>query len=125
MPIKTAVALSACLVVWAAIHAAGQSSLKRWAGLGLTRDDVVSNFKEVVLRFGFMDEVLGREASASFHKSLIAELAAYVPSLRVYLDATGEDVSLSGKLALESRILQYEATLQWTEKALAAYERQK
>jgi hypothetical protein len=124
MPIKTAVALSACLVVWAAIHAAGQSSLKRWAGLGLTRDDVVSNFKEVVLRFGFMDEVLGREASASFLKSLIAELAAYVPSLRVYLDAMGEDVSLSGKLALESGILQYEATLQWAEKALAAYERQ-
>jgi hypothetical protein len=78
-----------------------------------------------MLRFGFMDEVLGREASASFLKSLIVELAAYVPSLRVYLDAMGEDVSLSGKLALESGILQYEATLQWAKKALAAYERQK
>jgi hypothetical protein len=54
-----------------------------------------------MLRFGFMDEILGREASASFLNSLIVELAAYVPSPRVYLDAMGEDVSLSGKLALE------------------------
>ena len=107
------------------ITSAGQAELKRWAGLGLTRDDVVSNFKQVMLRFGFMDEVLGREASAGFLKSLIAELAAYVPSLRVYLDAMGENVSLSGKLALESGILQYEASLQWAKKALAVYERQK
>src|SRR5262252_5160459 len=42
------------------ITSAGQAELKRWAGLGLTRDDVVSNFKEVMLRFGFMDELLGR-----------------------------------------------------------------
>jgi hypothetical protein len=78
-----------------------------------------------MLRFGFMDEILGREASASFLNSLIVELAAYVPSPRVYLDAMGEDVSLTGKLALESGILQYEATLQWAKKALTVYERQK
>jgi DNA-binding PadR family transcriptional regulator len=107
------------------LTSAGQAELKRWATRGITRDDVITNMKELTLRFGLMDQVLGRDASAAFLKSLIAELNAYVPTLRVYLDAMGEDVPLSGKFALESGILQYETALQWARKALLAYERSK
>jgi DNA-binding PadR family transcriptional regulator len=104
---------------------AGHAELKRWASLSITRTEIVSDLKELMLRFSFMDQVLGREASAGFLKSLIAELAAYLPTLRAYLEDIGGEVPLSGKLALESGILHYEATWQWAKKALAAYEHQK
>jgi len=107
------------------LTAAGQAELKHWASLGISKADIISDLKELMLRFGFMDQVLGRDASAGFLKSLIAELNAYVPTLRAYLDGMGEDVPLSGKFALESGILQYETALQWARKALAAYERAK
>ena len=105
------------------LTAAGQAELKHWAALGVTREDVISHMEELTLRFAFMDQVLGRESSASFLRSLVSELTAYVPTLRAYLDAMGEDVPLSGKFALESGILQYETTLQWARKSLAVYER--
>ena len=104
---------------------AGHAELKRWASLEITKTEIVSDLKELMLRFSFMDQVLGRDASARFLKSLIAELNAYVPTLRAYFDAMGDDIPLSGKLALESGILHYESTLQWAKKALVLYDRAK
>jgi DNA-binding PadR family transcriptional regulator len=105
------------------LTAAGQVELKRWASEDISKAEIVSDMKELMLRFSFMDQVMGRDASVRFLRKLIAELTAYVPSLRAYFEGMGEDVSLSGKLALESGILHYESTLHWARKALAEYER--
>lgn len=107
------------------LTAAGHSELKRWASKGISKTEIVSDSKDLILRFSFMDQVLGREASVEFLKVLIVELKEYLPSLRAFLEGMGEAVPLSGKLALESGILQYETSLQWARKALASYERTK
>jgi DNA-binding PadR family transcriptional regulator len=105
------------------LTATGQAELKRWASEGISKTEIVSGMKDLMLRFGFMDQVLGQEASMQFLKRLIAELRAYVPTLRAYFEGMGKDVPLSGRLALESGILHYESTLQWAREALATYER--
>ena len=105
------------------LTAAGQVELKRWASEDISKTEIVSDMKELMLRFGFMDQVLGQDASAQFLRKLIAELSNYVPSLRAYFEGMGEEIPLSGRLALESGIVHYESTLQWARKALATYER--
>jgi DNA-binding PadR family transcriptional regulator len=104
---------------------AGRAELRRWCSQPISNAEIVSDLKELMLRFSFMDQVLGREASREFLKCLAAELSAYVATLRAFLKTMGSEVPLSGKLALESGILQYETTLQWAKKGLAAYERAK
>ncbi len=107
------------------LTATGHAELKRWASQSITRAEIASDMKQLLLRFGFMDGVLGRDASTRFLKELVAELSVYLPGLRGYFEAMGPDVPLSGRLALESGILHYEATLQWARKALATYQRTK
>src|ERR1700675_4910244 len=54
--------------------AAGTRELKKWLGHPVTRDNVVRGMDELMLRFSFMDGVMGREASTKFLKSLEREL---------------------------------------------------
>ncbi len=101
----------------------GIAELKKWLAKPVARDDVVRHMGELMLRFAFLDGVLGGDAAARFLKALQRELETYVPSLREYLDAQASRMPVSGRLALESGIRGYEAQLQWARDALATYER--
>lgn len=103
---------------------AGTASLKRWLSEPVTRDDVVHDTDQLMLRFGFMDAGLGEAASVRFLTSLQHELKAYIPELKLYLDQHGHEMPRSGSLALESGIRAYETLLQWTGHALTAYAKQ-
>ena len=100
---------------------AGTASLKRWLGEPVTRDDVVHDTDELMLRFGFMDAGLGEAASVRFLTSLQQELKAYIPELKLYLDAHGREMPRSGSLALESGIRAYETLFLWAGHALTTY----
>jgi DNA-binding PadR family transcriptional regulator len=99
----------------------GLAALKEWLERPLTRADDVRGMDEIMLRFAFTDEVLGPGAAIRLLQSLARELAAYVPKLRAYLDQHRREMPLSGRLALESGILAYEAHSRWVVEALEAY----
>jgi hypothetical protein len=87
----------------------------------VTRDDVMRDKEELLLRFSFMDAGLGEAASVTFLRALQRELKAYIPELKSYLESHARQMPGSGRLALESGILSYEALLKWTKRALTSY----
>src|SRR5690349_10336586 len=103
------------------LTAAGTSTLEAWLNAPVTRDDLIHRTDELMLRFGFMDEGVGEAASVRFLTSLQAELTAYLPELRRYLESYGDGMPRSGRLALSFGIHSYEAMLQWSKQALLTY----
>jgi DNA-binding PadR family transcriptional regulator len=101
---------------------AGVAALKKWLAKPVHRDEVVRSMDELMLRFAFMDVVIGEAASIQFLNTLERELKLYVPTLREYLGSQRANLPISGRLALESGIRGYEAQLQWAKSARAAYE---
>ncbi|HET7106496.1 MAG TPA: PadR family transcriptional regulator [Candidatus Acidoferrum sp.] len=103
------------------LTARGRAEFKRWQTQPLTRNDVVRNMDALMLRFAFMDQFAGKAATLRFLKAFRKELAAYIPTLRVYLKSNRGYMSQSGRLALESGIHAYEAQLRWTNGAMKSY----
>jgi DNA-binding PadR family transcriptional regulator len=103
----------------------GLAELRRWQLQPIMRDDVIRGVDELMLRFSFMDQSLGKDSSLGFLKALKGELTEYLPSLHDYLAAHGAAMPLSGRLALESGIKSYESLLRWTRSALATYQKNK
>jgi DNA-binding PadR family transcriptional regulator len=105
------------------VTAAGVAELKTWLNQPVGQDDVVRGIEELMLRFAFMDSVVGKAAAARFLKSLERELSSYVRALRKYLVKHRAEMPLSGRLALESGVRGYETHLRWARDALAAYKK--
>ena len=107
------------------ITARGAAQLKAWLRRPVTRDDVVRRIGELMLRFAFMGDVLGTERTTDFLREYAGQLAEYVPSLKEFHRAQADKMPLSGRLAFESGIEEYEARLRWTRSSLALYEKRK
>jgi len=103
--------------------ASGTRALKNWLRQPVTRGNVVRGMPELMLRFSFMDWVLGPEASVKLLGGLESELNIYIPELKQYLVANKAEMPLSGALALESGIRGYEAQLEWAKRAILAYKK--
>lgn len=97
--------------------------MKGWLSQPVTREDVVRGTNELMLRFAFTGETLGSVAALRFLKTFQKELASYLPALSHYLQLQEDSLTLSGRLALESGIIGYEALIEWTRRAIAAYEK--
>lgn len=102
---------------------AGSTELKQWQKQPIVRDDIVRGTGELMLRFSFMDQSLGAVESLRFLTTLKAELTAYIPELRSYLQEHGKNMPLSGRLALESGINGYECLLNWARNAIKNYDK--
>jgi len=104
------------------LTAQGKREFKQWLAQPITRDDVVRGTGELMLRFAFMEQALGAQAAITFLTKLRVELNAYVPGLRQYLQQQGPQMPLSGMLALDSGIRNYETLQQWVEHAIQTYQ---
>ncbi|MGH9612102.1 MAG: hypothetical protein ACRD4P_03375, partial [Bryobacteraceae bacterium] len=102
------------------LTAKGIEELKKWIKRPVTRQEVVHGTRDLMLRFAFSEVVAGPSASVKILKSLEAELASYLPSLRQQFTAQ-KPMPRSGRLALESGIRDYECLLEWTKYALTTY----
>lgn len=100
----------------------GESALKEWLAQPVTREDVVRDVDELMLRFSFMDGAIGEAAARRFLEALQAELGSYLPDLKQYLAAHQAGMPRSGRLALESGIRGYETLLEWCRDAISAYD---
>jgi DNA-binding PadR family transcriptional regulator len=104
---------------------AGMRAFRAWQTRAISSDDVIHRVDELMLRFGFMDETAGAAQAIRFLKALAKELAAYIPTLRKFLKVQGVGMPLSGKLALENGIRDYETLLHWAKSSLGIYKRSK
>jgi|SRR5271154_509303 len=105
------------------ITANGLASLKAWQCKPIVDDDVVRRLGELLLRFAFMDQTLGVERSLAFLREFAAKLSLYIPTLHRYLNARAEQMPVSGRLALESGIQEYETRLRWANSSIVHYQR--
>lgn len=100
----------------------GDRELKQWLSQAVTRDEIIRGLGELMLRFAFMEHALGAEAAMSFLQKLRVQLGEYVPGLKQYLKLHGPEMPLSGMLALDSGVRNYETLQQWVEHAIQTYE---
>jgi DNA-binding PadR family transcriptional regulator len=105
------------------ITVSGFEELQQWLLHPICRDDLVHGFDVLMLRFAFMDGVVGRNASVQFLEKLAAELEEYVAELRYYMEQHKSEMPISGMLALENGIRGYEGSLQWARHGLEVYDR--
>jgi len=105
------------------LTAAGTSALKEWLNRPVSCEDVVHAADELMLRFSFMEQIIGEAAAIRFLQALEKELEGYVPTLRKYLESHQAGMPRSGSLALESGIRGYETLLGWCRHAIKTYEK--
>jgi DNA-binding PadR family transcriptional regulator len=105
------------------ITSRGLESVKVWQRKPIVRDDLARHIGELLLRFAFMDQTFGVEQSLAFLRQFAKELSSYIASLRKHLEVHANEMSLSGQLALECGIQDYEARLRWARKSIACYVR--
>jgi DNA-binding PadR family transcriptional regulator len=105
--------------------ASGIRAFKTWQTRTIVREDVIHSVDELMLRFSFMDETVSAADARRFLKGLKSELGGYIPALRKYLAKHSPNMSLSGRLALESGVRAYETLFRWAKAALSAYNKRK
>ena len=100
---------------------AGGAALRSWLRKPPTRTEVIRAANELILRFSFMDAILGPEDSQRFLAAFERELTSYIPALREYIAAREKELPLSARLATRERHSRHESLLHWTQDAQAAY----
>jgi DNA-binding PadR family transcriptional regulator len=103
----------------------GMAAFKAWLLKPVTPDDVIRRIPDLMVRFSFMDQTIGEERTVQFLGEFAEELAGYLPSLRQYLESHRSEMPLSGRLALECGIQEYEMRLRWARTSITLYEQKR
>jgi len=97
---------------------AGHGALRQWLRKAPTRADLLQWRDAPMLRFAFMEEVLGREACRRFLVRYGEVLGEYVRELEAYGRDHLTQASSSGRLAFDSGVDGFRAQRRWVERAL-------
>lgn len=102
---------------------AGRTALRTWLAAPITRDTVIHDFEGAMLRFAFLDRVLGAAETTRFLEALARELAAHVRSLDAFHRRQARLLPVTAALALESGIESYRTHLAWARRAARVFRR--
>jgi DNA-binding PadR family transcriptional regulator len=100
----------------------GQEVLKQHLQQPVTRDDVIWHMDDLMLRFAFIEQVVGRKRTLQFLKEFQSEIESHHRSLRQYLDEVKEFISPCGRLAMENGIEIYKMNAKWAKRAIKELE---
>ena len=100
------------------LTAKGRKVLQQHLSQPVTSDDVIWHLDDLMLRFGFMEPIVGRERTLQFLRDFADRLDAYVAELRRYLDGARDTMPPCGRLAMENGIQGYETNAQWARRAI-------
>jgi hypothetical protein len=81
------------------------------------RGDVARGFDGLLLRFAFMGMVLSRSDVVAFLEQLERETRAHLATLRQYQARESSGLPLTGRLAFEYGLADYEARIRWARRA--------
>ncbi len=100
------------------ITAAGRKALLDWLKMPVSREDVIWNRDQLMLRFAFLDGNVPRSAADVFLAGLEREVGSYVRELRDYARQSGLLETLStGGLAFSFGVASYDALFAWVRRA--------
>jgi DNA-binding PadR family transcriptional regulator len=100
------------------VTAAGKKALQEWLQKPVTRDDVIMNVDELILRFAFLDGNVSRRVTIKFLADFERELDLYLRELRTYCRDSGMNKMINtGTLAFQYGIEGYETNLAWARRA--------
>ncbi len=91
----------------------GKEALKQRFSQPITRDDIVWHLDDLMLRFAFMGDILGREKALSFLKEFLQQIESYIPDLREHLENARKSESPYGAFAVEHGIELYKTHARW------------
>jgi DNA-binding PadR family transcriptional regulator len=101
----------------------GLTALKQHLAQPVTAADVTWHMDDLMMRFAFMDGVVGREQTIHFLRHFATQIDAHVADLRRYFDGAKETLPACGRLAMESGIEGYEMHGQWARRAARELQR--
>jgi DNA-binding PadR family transcriptional regulator len=96
----------------------GREVLRRHLSQPVTRDEVIWHMDDLMMRFAFMDGVIGCEGTVRFLREFASQIDAYVIVLRGYLGSVKDIMPPCGTLAMEQGIQSYEMNAQWARRAI-------
>jgi DNA-binding PadR family transcriptional regulator len=102
----------------------GQETLREWVSQGVSRDDLVWGGDELMLRFGFMGQLVPAQTVCGFLSELALAAESYVAELEAHYDMMSElelpaGVSPTGRMALGQGIENYRVLVNWARQSLA------
>jgi len=100
------------------ITARGLRVLQEHLSQPVTREDVIWHMDDLMMRFAFMDGIVGRDMTVRFLRDFAAEIDAHVADLRRYFEGARSVLPACGKLAMENGIQSYEMNAQWARRAI-------
>ncbi len=100
------------------ITARGRNVLKEHLSKPVTEEDVIWHMDDLMMRFAFMDGVVGRKETLRFLRDFAARIDAHVAELQGYLESARSILPACGRLAMESGIQNYEMNAQWARRAI-------
>ena len=97
----------------------GNEVLKQWFLSPLVKKDVTHNLSEMLLKFGFMGDMIEGKYVLDFLKSFEDLLKKYLNELEEYYESeTFSILPLHGKLAFEHGLISYKASLKWCNQSI-------
>ena len=100
------------------ITARGRNVLKEHLLQPVTEEDVIWHMDNLMMRFAFMDGVVGREKTVRFLRDFAARIDAHVVDLRRYFESARSILPACGRLAMEQGIQSYEMSARWARRAI-------
>ncbi|MCX5643645.1 MAG: PadR family transcriptional regulator [Phycisphaerae bacterium] len=100
------------------ITACGLETLQQHLSRPVTSEDVVWHMDDLMMRFAFMDGIVGRERTVRFLEDFASQIDAHVADLRRYFEGAKSILPACGKLAMENGIQSYEMNAQWARRAI-------
>lgn len=103
----------------------GLAALKKWLMRPVKRSDVRLRPADLMLRFAFLFEVCGKEATIEFLTDFEREVSANSEWIHEFLKDNKAHMSTAGRLALEYGHAEYVARAKWARRALGELRREK
>jgi len=96
----------------------GEEVLRQHLSQPVTHEDVVWHFDDLMLRFAFMGEILGREETLRFLHAFLSGIESYVSALKQHLEAVRESMPPNGRFAMENGIEHYKMNARWARRVI-------
>lgn len=96
----------------------GVAVFKEHLSQPVTLDDIMWRMDDLMLRFSFIYEVLGKERTLKFLKEFSSVAESHIEALETEYKAMNKDLSFGGPRAFEHGIEVYRSTARWLKKVI-------
>lgn len=91
----------------------GAEALRQQLSQPVTQNDIVWNMDNLLLRFTFMGDILGRKETVHFLREFLLTVESYIPSLEEHIISVRSMGSPYGAFALEHGLEMYRVHARW------------